>query len=262
MAPPLSNLRILTATSVMSAVCLAQEEDKMSGRVKSALDTLGTLLVIVAAGTLLWKVYHPASMAPTSRPPVERVEGLTISGSSVTHVRGTGAVVLVEFTDYECPFCARHAQKTGPSIKERLLDAGEIQHVVFNFPLPMHSRAEKAGEAAECAAEQGRFWEMHERLFDAPMALEIPDLVAKADALGLDATRFAQCLKDGVARARVRADVEAGQRLGVAATPAFFFGTREPDGTITLTRKINGALPFDTFVETVRDVSPIVRANN
>jgi protein-disulfide isomerase len=169
-------------------------------------------------------------------------------------------VVLVEFADYECPFCARHAQSTAPTIKKELLDSGEIQHVFFNFPLAMHPRAQKAGEAAECAAQQGHFWEMHERLFEDPRALEVTDLSQRAEDIGLNRETFMACLESGATAEMVREDLEEGRRLGVNSTPAFFVGTIRPDGSIDLVKRINGAVPFEQFEEAFREVLPTQRA--
>jgi protein-disulfide isomerase len=178
----------------------------------------------------------------------------------ITHVRGTGSVALVEFADYECPFCARHAKETAPTIKEELLDSGQIQHVFFNFPLAIHAHAQKAGEAAECAARQGRFWEMHERLFEDTSALADTDLIAKAAAIGLDVTKFRECLTSGATASDVRADLDEGRRLGVNSTPSFFVGVRQPDGTISLLRRISGAVPFATLSEAIQAAAVSQRA--
>jgi protein-disulfide isomerase len=227
---------------------------------KSAFDTLSTLLVVVAASALLWRTYQPAAPAPGRRPPVETVSGLTLASSAVTHVRGTGRVVLVEFADYECPFCARHAQSTAPAIKNALIDSGDIRHVFFNFPLAIHPRAQKAAEAAECAAEQGRFWEMHEQLFDDPQALELVDLSRHAESLDLDRVTFLSCLEEDHTAERVRGDLAEGRRLGVSSTPAFFVGLVQADGTINLMKRINGALPFEEFESAVSELLPRQRA--
>jgi len=232
----------------------------MFRHLKVALDTLSTMLVVAAAAALLWRLYQPVPPPPGRRPPVETVSALTIAPSKVTHVRGTGRVVLVEFADYECPFCARHAQNTAPTIKKELLDTGEIQYVFFNFPLPIHPHAQKAGEAAECAAQQGRFWEMHERLFEDPKALEVVDLSRRAENLGLDKVKFMKCLESGQTAEKVHADLAEGRRLGVNSTPAFFVGAIQPDGAIKLLKRINGAVPFEQFDGVVNELLPKRRA--
>ena len=227
----------------------------MSPRFKSILDMLSTVLLILVSGSVLWRLYGPAPLPPGSRPQVEDVRNLTIDSTSLTHVRGTGAVVLVEFSDYECPFCGRHSRDTAPKIKAELIDSGAIQHVFLNFPLAIHKRAEPAAQAAECAAQQKRFWEMHDQLFEAPTSLEVDDLITKAEKVGLDKTLFAECMKAGLTEKTIRADMAEGERLGVKATPAFFVGRRQPDGSVTLVKRINGAVPFESFKDAVGQVS-------
>lgn len=231
----------------------------MNSRFKQLLDVLSSVVVIAAAGVFLWRSFQPPA-PPRQRPLVEAVEGLTIAPQAVSNVRGTGRVVLVEFSDYECPFCAKHTHTTATDIKRELVDSGTLQQVVFNFPLAIHPRAQKAGEAAECAAKQGRFWEMHAELFANQKALDIEALLARAEKAGLDVEAFSGCLESGLAADKVQADVEEGRRLGVNSTPVFFVGVRQPNGSITLTARLNGAVPFEMFRTAVREAVPAQRA--
>jgi predicted DsbA family dithiol-disulfide isomerase len=157
-------------------------------------------------------------------------------------VRGNPAapVTVVEFSDFECPYCGR----ARPTVFRVLQTYGDKVRWVFrHFPLDFHSEARKAGEAAVCAGDQGHFWEMHDRLFAHQGQLDVPDLKAHAAALGLDTAAFDQCLDSGRHAARVEADSEEGARLGVSGTPAFFI-----DG-----RPLVGAQPFDSFAEIIDD---------
>jgi len=227
-------------------------------RVKTGFDILSTVLVCVAAVAVLWQVTRPARR-PSGRPSVEKVSNLSIPSTHVSNVRGTGKIALVEFADFECPFCIRHAKETGPSIKADLLDSGQIRHVFFSFPLSRHPHAQKASEAAECAAKQGLFWEMHERLFE-NQELDAADLVKHADSAGLDHASFTECLDSDEMANKVRRDHTEGRRLGVNSTPAFFVGTFREDGTIDLVTRINGAVSYEEFKDAVRELQPIRRA--
>ena len=176
------------------------------------------------------------------------------------HVRGNGPVALVAFSDYECPFCAQHVQQTGPAIKDTLLEPGDIREVYLNFPLAMHPKAPKAGEAAECAAKQGRFWDMHEAIFAESKALEVADFTRHAERLKFDLLTFSTCLESGETADVVQKDLAEGKRLAVNATPAFFIGIVGADGAIDLRERSTGAAPFEEFEKVVKELRPPQRA--
>jgi protein-disulfide isomerase len=127
-------------------------------------------------------------------------------------------VVLVEFADYECPYC----QRVAPAIKKLQTElGGKIAVAYKDFPLPMHAHAEKAAEAARCAGKQGQFWAFHDGLFSSK-ELDIDQLKAQAHALKLDSAVFDKCLDGGETAAAVQQDREQGLRLGLTGTPSFF----------------------------------------
>ncbi len=132
------------------------------------------------------------------------------------HVRGSGGVELLEYADFQCPYC-RDAVPALKRVLERL--DGRVCLVFRHFPvMSKHPRAQEYAEAAEAAAAQGRFWEMHDLLF----AERDPDPVALAERLALDVARFEQELRTGVHAARVAEDRAKGEASGVTGTPAFF----------------------------------------
>lgn len=225
-------------------------------KVKQLLDVLSAVMVVAIAGLLIWREVDQRWFAPRPRPAVEDVKDLTIPAARVRHVRGSGSVVLVELTDYQCPYCGRHARDAAPVIDAELVDRGAIRHVVLHHPLTaIHPLAAKASEAAECAGRQGRFWDMHARLFENQRALAEDDLLRSADALELDRAAFQQCLA-GEAAAEIRSDLSEGTRLGVRATPTFFYGIVNGDGSVRLVKRINGAVPFQQFSELLKAVQP------
>jgi protein-disulfide isomerase len=127
-------------------------------------------------------------------------------------------VTLVEFADYECPYC----QKITPELQKLEKEyAGRLAVVYKDFPLPMHHTAQKAAEAARCAGEQGKFWEYHDVLFYSKQT-QISDLKADARVLRLDGDRFDKCLDDGAEAASVKKDLEEAHQLGLTGTPSFF----------------------------------------
>jgi protein-disulfide isomerase len=143
-------------------------------------------------------------------------------------------IELVEFSDFQCPFCYR----AHPTVKQVLNTyGGKIRFVYRNYPLPNHPNARPAAEAAQCANEQGQFWPYHDRLFADQNKLGNDDLKASAAALGLDAGKFNACFESHKYQTRVDADVQAANEAGVNGTPAFFINGR----------LLNGAQPYDEF---------------
>jgi NhaA family Na+:H+ antiporter len=138
------------------------------------------------------------------------------------HVRGAAGaqVTLVEYGDFQCPFCG----DAYPVVNELLARFGDQLRFVFrHMPLTdLHPRAEAAAEAAEAAGAQGRFWEMHDRLFTHQHELSDTDLLAHAEAIGLDVERFERDLHEGRHAARVAEDYASGARSGTPSTPRFF----------------------------------------
>lgn len=162
-------------------------------------------------------------------------------------------LTLVEFSDYECPFCGRYFRETLPQIERDYVQTGKIRYVFRNFPLEaIHKEAFKAAQAADCAGEQGRYWEMHDRLFSHQDALAPENLPDHAREVGLDVASFRRCLDSGRYAAAIRQDLTDGQRAGVRGTPSFFFGVAAPDGTtVKALRRITGAVPYAAFKETI-----------
>lgn len=224
-------------------------------RLKSILDMSVTVLVVVAASLVIWRQFAPVGQSQ-ARPRVEAAVG-TVPAELVTNARGTGQVALVEFADFQCPFCGQHARDVEPMIRKAFVDTGVAREVFVNYPLPSHPHAQPASEAAICAANQGRFWEMHDALFRNQAALEERDLTDRARELGLDIPLFSQCLGGGEARPVIERHKSAARALGVQATPAFFVGVMQPDGSLVLKKRINGALPFSDFRSAITDVTPL-----
>jgi protein-disulfide isomerase len=137
-------------------------------------------------------------------------------------------VTLVEYGDFECPSC----RKAWPMVKDLQRRLGENLRFVFrNFPLTkLHPNAQHAAEAAEAAAAQGAFWQMHDRLFERQFALEDHNLIEYATDLGLDADRVTDALQAGTYRSRVKDDVRSGLQSGVSGTPTFFINGERYDG--------------------------------
>jgi protein-disulfide isomerase len=143
----------------------------------------------------------------------------------------TAPVTIVEFSDFQCPFCSRIT----PTLAEVVTKYGNKVRLVFReFPLPMHQNAAKAAEAALCANDQGKFWEMHDAMFKDQGGLAVDGLKAKAAAIpGINAATFNTCLDSGKDQAMVQADMKAGNKAGVNGTPAMFVNGRFISGVVS-----------------------------
>ena len=157
-------------------------------------------------------------------------------------------VTIVEFTDYQCPYCARHAAETMPALREQFVESGKVYYILKDLPLQSHPQAQPAAVAARCAGEQGAYWEMHDALFanqqrwsgDTPTAQRIFNELAKE--LGLEEEPFSACLESGRFDDLVQANLNEALALGANATPFFFI-----DGY-----PIPGAQPLDLFAYAIR----------
>ncbi len=143
--------------------------------------------------------------------------------------RPDAPLTLVEFSDFQCPFCARHFTQSMPQIVQEYIDTGKLKYVFRHFPLEsIHPLAFKASEASECANDQKQFWPMHDRLFANQKLLAPQYFPEHVKSLGLDAAAFEQCIASARHAAKVRKDLAEGQSLGVTGTPAFMLGRTIP----------------------------------
>ncbi len=160
-------------------------------------------------------------------------------------------VTIVEFSDYQCPFCLRYFQQTFEAIKQNFVDTGKVRYVFKDFPITqIHPQAPKAAESAECAGEQGRYWDMHDRLFQGQQAEwnQNPDALSifygYAEELDLDMNAFRECVESGRYTDEVASDLNEGMRAGVTGTPTFFINGQ----------KIVGAQPYAVFEQVVQSI--------
>ena len=147
-------------------------------------------------------------------------------------------LTIVEFSDFQCPFCGRFRSQTFDQIKKEYIDTGKVKFVFRDFPLnSIHPYAQKASEASECADEQGKFWEYHDKLFENQGALTVDNLKKYASDLSLDTKKFNDCLDSGKMTAEVNKDTQDAQASGGSGTPYFLVGNKP----------VSGAQPFANF---------------
>lgn len=161
-------------------------------------------------------------------------EGNPMLGSS------DAKVSIIEFSDFQCPYCARFHQQVFPQIMEKYIKTGKANFMYFDFPLPFHKNARAAAVAANCADEQGKYWEYHDMIFQNQDNLEGQSLMDFAKTIGLDTNKFSVCMRNNKGES-IDSDIAVGKRLGVTGTPAFFI-----NGQL-----IEGSQPFSVFEQII-----------
>jgi protein-disulfide isomerase len=169
-------------------------------------------------------------------------------------------VTVVEFADYQCPFCLRFASTTFPLLKQKYIDTGKVRWVALNLPLPFHKDARKAAQAAHCAGEQDKLWEMRDILFRNPKKLNAENLPAHAETLSLDMTAFNECLQSDRHLAEIDQDAKDAKAVRLTGTPSFIIGKTASDeisGEVVI-----GAQPMNKFeaaIDKVLEQKPVAK---
>ncbi len=216
---------------------------------RSVLGIAETVLILAAAIFIIVgsaRSGGASGVRPPIRPesPLPKVplspEGAMTKGSP------SARVALIEYSDFQCPFCGRFVRDTLPTLERRYVDTGKVLLVFRQRPLPIHPFAEKAAEADVCAARQGKGWEMHDLLFQDQAHLDTASLGQRAKQLGLEGSAFDSCLA-GDAAGQVKTDAVGADAAHITGTPGFFVGAVGPDGTVVVSKRLNGALPVEQF---------------
>lgn len=169
--------------------------------------------------------------------------------------RHDSPVTMVEFSDFQCPFCRRFFTSTFPELKREYIDTGKMRYVFIDFPLEqIHPLARQAAEAAHCAGDQGKFWQMHDALFSGIAGLELAQLMAYARALGVEEQAFEACLRSGKQSARIDRALGSGASAGVKGTPTFLIAKSRAGDTLLWSTSIEGAQPIERFRKAIEEV--------
>lgn len=243
-------------------------------RFRIFLETLSLVLVIAVCAAMLYVITnterlpapHPvmrAGVGQRSNAPIP-IEPATLDGAQIEGNRAA-KVAVIEYSDFQCPYCGRFANETFPQFEREYVHSGKVLFAFREFPLEsIHPYAMKAAEVAECAADQGRFWRMQALTFADQAHLDDTALRERAAKAAMDLERFDKCMKGDVA-SRVHADEEAGKGMLVAGTPTFFVGTVQADGRVKIVTRLSGAVPFDRFkatIEAVMSAPTVARRSN
>jgi protein-disulfide isomerase len=188
-----------------------------------------------------------AANAQRQRPPRPTSASLSIAGNPVLG-NADAPLTLIEFTDYQCPYCRRFFNSTFPMLKEKYVDSGKLRIVLMDLPLAFHRQAMPAARATHCAGEQGQYWEMHDVLF-AHGKLTDNDLAISAQGLGIDVDAFKVCMTSGRFDLPIKEDIAKAAKAGLTGTPSFVLG--KSTGDMLKGQVIVGARPFAHFEQQI-----------
>ena len=258
-----TNLRHDGALPVSDAPLKHSVDSKTTGTLKRALDLAATAALIVAASAITWNILDthrfPPSTASAATLGSSRAadKPLPTSPISIANAavkgRAGAPLVLIEYSDFQCPYCGRFAREVLPNIEKQFVDTGKIMFALMPFPLPMHSNAEKAAEAAACAGLQGHFWSMHDELFQHQEELDLQHLHSFAGDEGLNLRQFDTCIA-GQSASTIKASVESGAGLGISGTPTFFIGVPQGESNVKVVKRLVGAVPFQQVTKVINDL--------
>jgi protein-disulfide isomerase len=167
-------------------------------------------------------------------------------GDDPSRKEGNPGLVLIEVSDFQCPYCGQGAREVLAQVEDKFVRTGKVELIFLDFPLPMHPDASKAAAAAACAGDQNKFWEMHHELFTHQDALSSEQLAGYAGKLGLDVAAFQKCISSGKTVPGIREDMRVVQNLGINGTPAYLLGRRIPGGDkVQILDMVKGLPPYE-----------------
>ena len=211
------------------------------------VDWIASTLAVAALGVALWHYSATRAAGEGGVVPVEKLH-TSLNGA---HLKGatSARVVLIEYSDFQCPFCGRFAREILPQLESTYIAPGRVLLAFKHLPLAIHDHALRAAVAAECAGEQGRFWEMHDKLFADQSHQDEGSLSRDGLEVGLNLNAFSACLA-GPMVAAVSDGTETARSFSLSATPSFLLGRRS-GSDVTVTAKVSGARPFDIFARAI-----------
>lgn len=174
-------------------------------------------------------------------------------GNDPSTKEGSPGLVLIEVSDFQCPYCAKGAYEVLPQVYEKFVSTGKVELIYLDLPLQMHPHAFKAAEAAACAGDQNMFWDMHHLLFANQQALAPDKLPGYAEELGLDVAAFQKCLSSGKHAPGIREDMRVAQSLDITGTPAYLLGRRVPGGDkVEILEIVKGVPPYEELEKLIQ----------
>lgn len=193
-----------------------------------------------------------AAAAPAPTPTSDKVK-MSVGKGWYSMGRDDAPVTMIEFTDYQCPFCRRFEADSFAQLKKDYIDTGKVRFVSRDLPLDFHPNAGPAAEAVHCAGEQHKFWQMHDAIMtDTATDLSADAILKYGQKVDLDMTAFKACVSENKFAAEIKKDTADANTLGISGTPSFVIGktsTDQMDGV-----RIVGAVPYSVFDSNIKDL--------
>jgi protein-disulfide isomerase len=223
-------------------------------RLETVAVVVAAVVVVVVGGLRLYdRFVAPAPVANdrVALPAVQPADGMTIDLTETSlRISGAPRLGIVEFSDFQCPYCGIHARDIYPQLQRDFVSTGIAGYAFLSMPLEsIHPLALQASEAAECGRSEGRFWDLHDRFFADQRALTSRELSAHAAAVGITLADFEKCML-GETLPRIRAQTRVGEALDVRSTPTFYLGTLH-DGRLEARVRLNGVIQIETWTREI-----------
>jgi protein-disulfide isomerase len=205
------------------------------------------VLLSALIGLRLWNEWPKRQSTPVAVVDVGANNIVVRIGDRPQQGRRNARLALVEFSDFQCPFCGVFARETYPLLLRDYVNTGKVVYLFRHLPLPNHPLAQTAAHATECAFLHGKFWELRERLFANQARLTLEDLIGHGVAVGLERSTLQSCLNEAGADPSLKADRVEAARLGIRSTPTFLLGPVDNNGQVQISKRIVGAQSYAVF---------------
>jgi protein-disulfide isomerase len=240
------------AAAVVAGAMPAHAEGITSEQAQQILDELKAIRKAVEQGG--------GQGAGQAAPAPDDKVSFAFPAGGLSEGKADAPLVLVEYTDYQCPFCQQFHNSAYPQIKTNYIDSGKVRFVSRDFPLDFHENARRGAYAARCAAEQGKYWELRHAMIVNASQLQQDKIASYAANVKMDVAKFQACVAADKYKAAIDKDIAEGMAAGVNGTPSFVLG-RVVDGKLTGVRMV-GAMPYEQFDTKIQEMLAQAAAKN
>ena len=237
---------LAVAATLLGGVTVARAQGITSEQAQQILDELKAI-----RKSLETRPVAPAQPAAAPAPVDDKVS-IAFAPGGLSVGKENAPLVLVEYTDYQCPFCQRYHNDSFAQIKANFIDTGKIRYISRDFPLPFHENARRSATAGRCAAEQGKFWELRHTMIVNANQLQADKLGGYAQSASLDVAKFQACVDSDKFKAAIDKDIAEGSAAGINGTPSFVLGRIE-NGKLQGVRMV-GAMPYQQFEAKIQEM--------